>query len=114
RRIGCQPHGAYDHAERCLHVQGNAAPPLGGHCSGGDEHRTERNALCCGMYGSRRAAAGEGAGTDRECVEGNGMKMEKKIILGSASPRRRELLSQIGVEFEVRVSGKEEIYKSSI
>ena len=39
------------------------------------------------------------------------MKMEKKIILGSASPRRRELLSQIGVEFEVRVSGKEEIYK---
>ena len=42
------------------------------------------------------------------------MKMEKKIILGSASPRRRELLSQIGVEFEVRVSGKEEIYKSSI
>ncbi len=39
--------------------------------------------------------------------------MEKRIILGSASPRRRELLSQIGVEFEVRVSGKEEIYKST-
>lgn len=25
----------------------------------------------------------------------------KKIILGSASPRRKELLSQIGVPFEV-------------
>lgn len=40
--------------------------------------------------------------------------MKKRIILGSASPRRRELLAQIGVEFEVRVSDKEEIYKSSI
>ena len=40
--------------------------------------------------------------------------MKKRIILGSASPRRRELLEQIGVEFEVRVSDKEEIYKSSI
>lgn len=39
---------------------------------------------------------------------------KKRIILGSASPRRRELLTQIGVEFEVRVSNKEEIYKSSI
>ena len=40
--------------------------------------------------------------------------MKKRIILGSASPRRRELLAQIGVEFEVRVSEKEEIYKSSV
>lgn len=40
--------------------------------------------------------------------------MKKRIILGSASPRRSELLAQIGVEFEVRVSEKEEIYKSSI
>ena len=40
--------------------------------------------------------------------------MKKRIILGSASPRRSELLAQIGVEFEVRVSDKEEIYKSSI
>lgn len=40
--------------------------------------------------------------------------MKKRIILGSASPRRRELLAQIGVEFEVRVSNKEEVYKSSI
>lgn len=38
--------------------------------------------------------------------------MDRKIILGSASPRRRELLAQIGVEFEVRVSDKEEIYHS--
>lgn len=40
--------------------------------------------------------------------------MGKRIILGSASPRRRELLAQIGAEFEVRVSDKEEIYQSSI
>lgn len=40
--------------------------------------------------------------------------MKKRIILGSASPRRRELLTQIGVEFQVRVSEKEEIYKSSV
>lgn len=39
--------------------------------------------------------------------------MKKKIILASASPRRRELLAQIGAEFEVRVSNKEEIYHSS-
>lgn len=38
--------------------------------------------------------------------------MNRKIILGSASPRRRELLAQIGAEFEVRVSDKEEIYHS--
>ena len=38
--------------------------------------------------------------------------MNRKIILGSASPRRKELLAQIGVEFEVRVSDKEEIYHS--
>ena len=38
--------------------------------------------------------------------------MDRKIILGSASPRRRELLAQIGVEFEVKVSDKEEIYHS--
>lgn len=31
-----------------------------------------------------------------------------KIILASASPRRRELLAQIGLEFEVRVSDVEE------
>lgn len=38
--------------------------------------------------------------------------MKKRIILGSASPRRRELLEQIGVEFEVKVSGNEEVYYS--
>lgn len=37
----------------------------------------------------------------------------KKIILASASPRRKELLEQIGLSFEVRVSTKEEIYHSS-
>ena len=39
---------------------------------------------------------------------------EKTIILGSASPRRRELLAQIGAEFEVRVSNKEEVYHSTV
>ena len=42
------------------------------------------------------------------------MTAEKRIILASASPRRRELLAQIGVEFEVRVSGREEIYYSTV
>lgn len=38
----------------------------------------------------------------------------KKIILGSASPRRRELLSQIGLEFEVVISHKDECYESTV
>lgn len=37
---------------------------------------------------------------------------KKKIILASASPRRRELLAQAGYEFEVQVSHKEEAYTS--
>ena len=36
----------------------------------------------------------------------------KKIILASASPRRRELLAQAGYEFEIQVSHKEERYTS--
>ena len=36
----------------------------------------------------------------------------KKIILASASPRRRELLAQAGYEFEIQVSHKEEKYIS--
>lgn len=32
----------------------------------------------------------------------------KRIVLASASPRRRELLSQIGVEFEVKPADGEE------
>ena len=39
--------------------------------------------------------------------------MAKRIILGSASPRRRELLAQIGVEFEVMISSGEEKYTST-
>ncbi len=37
----------------------------------------------------------------------------KKIILASASPRRRELLAQAGYEFEIQVSYKEETYTSA-
>lgn len=39
-------------------------------------------------------------------------KRERKIILASASPRRRELLAQAGFTFEVKVSQKEECYTS--
>ena len=39
--------------------------------------------------------------------------MNQKIILASASPRRRELLAQIGLEFEVKISNKEEVYTST-
>ena len=35
-------------------------------------------------------------------------QMEKRIILASASPRRRELLAQMGLSFEVMPSTKEE------
>ena len=37
---------------------------------------------------------------------------KKKIILASASPRRRELMQQAGYEFEIQVSHKEECYTS--
>lgn len=37
-----------------------------------------------------------------------------KLILASASPRRRELLNQIGMEFEVMPSGVEEKTKSTV
>ena len=37
----------------------------------------------------------------------------KKIILASASPRRRELMAQAGYEFEIQVSHKEETYTSA-
>ena len=36
------------------------------------------------------------------------------IILASASPRRRELLSQIGIAYEVIPSKKEEVVTSTI
>ena len=37
-----------------------------------------------------------------------------KIVLGSASPRRRELLSQIGLDFEIVVSDVEENVTSTV
>lgn len=42
------------------------------------------------------------------------VSMKKRVILGSASPRRRELLAQIGMEFEILVSDAEEHYESSL
>lgn len=38
----------------------------------------------------------------------------KQIILASASPRRKELLEQIGMEFEIVVSNGKEEYKSTV
>lgn len=38
----------------------------------------------------------------------------KRIVLGSASPRRKELLEQIGISFEIKTSSKEECYTSKI
>lgn len=38
----------------------------------------------------------------------------KKVVLGSASPRRKELLEQIGVEFEIKTSNAEEFYTSTV
>lgn len=46
-------------------------------------------------------------------AEGRKRKIMKKIILASQSPRRRELLTQIGLEFEVHPAGGEEIITSS-
>lgn len=40
--------------------------------------------------------------------------MKNKVILASASPRRRELLEQIGVAYEVMPSGKEEIITKTL
>jgi len=38
---------------------------------------------------------------------------QRKIILASASPRRRELMALAGYEFEIKVSHKEEKYQST-
>lgn len=37
----------------------------------------------------------------------------KKIILASASPRRRELMAMAGYKFEIQVSHKEEVYEAT-
>lgn len=41
-------------------------------------------------------------------------EMEYKIILASGSPRRKQLLEQIGLEFEVWPSKKEEVVNSNV
>lgn len=43
---------------------------------------------------------------------GTNMK-SRKIILASASPRRKELMAMAGYEFEIKVSDKEESYQST-
>ena len=44
-------------------------------------------------------------------LESRGKQM--RIVLASASPRRRELLEQVGIEFEVITSQVEEVYTST-
>jgi len=41
------------------------------------------------------------------------MELNKRVILASGSPRRKELLEMIGVEFEVISGNQEENYKST-
>lgn len=40
--------------------------------------------------------------------------MSTKVVLASASPRRKQLLEQMGIEFDIFPSDKEEIIRSSI
>lgn len=47
-------------------------------------------------------------------MENRGVVAMRKIILASASPRRRELLAQIGMEFDVITSSSDEIITKDI
>ena len=44
----------------------------------------------------------------------NKLLQRYNIILGSASPRRKELLSDIGIEFSIQTTDKEEKYPSTL
>ena len=46
--------------------------------------------------------------------KGRVINMDKQIILASGSPRRKELMTLAGYTFEVKVSEKEEHYKSNV
>ena len=39
---------------------------------------------------------------------------DKKIILGSVSPRRKELLESLGIDFEIRVKDLKEKYPENL
>ena len=54
---------------------------------------------CCGFSRKSSAKDNQETGTRR---------IGMKVILASASPRRRELLAQIGIDFEIKVSNIEE------
>ena len=42
------------------------------------------------------------------------MIQQKKIILASQSPRRQELLKQLGIEFDIQVLSIDETYPSDL
>ncbi len=42
------------------------------------------------------------------------LNINRKIVLGSGSPRRKELLEQMGLDFEIMKSDKEEIIEDSL
>ncbi|MEI6311101.1 MAG: Maf family nucleotide pyrophosphatase [Bacteroidota bacterium] len=42
------------------------------------------------------------------------MQLSKKLILGSKSPRRKEILQLAGIDFEIRTANTEEQYPASI
>ena len=44
----------------------------------------------------------------------NKLLQQYNVILGSASPRRKELLSDIGIEFSIQTTDKEEKYPSTL
>jgi len=44
----------------------------------------------------------------------NKLLQQYNVILGSASPRRKELLSDIGIEFSIQTTDKEEEYPSTL
>ncbi len=42
------------------------------------------------------------------------MQLSKKLILGSKSPRRKEILQMAGIDFEIRTANTEEHYPASL
>lgn len=59
------------------------------------------------------AVATDGRSAALICREILGKGKRRRLILASASPRRKEILEQVGMEFEIMASHKEEVYKAT-